>query len=488
MSQTRTFTKLTCAIAFHFFFSPMAEPAEPLLSTELEFSNDEIAKQKSSYVNHPMTVKYKNKFKQAVMDKCGDCRAEKKKDAYGANIWRIHFRDGWWFEITTDPGALEIKTKPSTAKRLKQLKYRMQKYIFDTAHSLGTIGRQLPDSAAHLHIGIQAAFGTNTMQFRNFLVDYSNFHALASDILHSDHANAPALMGLGNHLINEFKKITNPRALEGLTITELAAQLREKVFIHSLPGFDPPAKYQSASLNRINPELFSADKQTLEIRALPAHESAESFIHIANLFTARIAYIKKHGNKPIPFVKKDMYMKPQEAVDQFFTYVVQSGLHWRDYLHLVDTSYRAIPPSMKAMIKVFGNTTDPSFVQHMFDMIHIGIYNKKTIAAWLHQAKAKNRRLSKKIETQIKKAPKPITSFEDVTNQPVKGHVKAFLEARKRARVSEEEVKQNTRLQPTYGELHPRLKPVDHKIIESVYKKGRKMKKSSAKGRRLKHN
>ena len=87
-------------------------------------------------------------------------------------------KDKFWFEITTDPHTIEIKTKPSTAKQLAKQSSRVQRDIFDVAHKLGTTARYEEGSAAHMHIGTKSAFGNNAMKLRNFLVDYSNFPLL----------------------------------------------------------------------------------------------------------------------------------------------------------------------------------------------------------------------------------------------------------------------------------------------------------------------
>src|SRR5687768_17300305 len=168
-----------------------AKEHEPLIGAELEFTNREIEKGSRSpnIVNSPIATAYKNRFKKLVMAMCEGCVAEHRKDAYGVPIWRIVFPDKWWFEITTDPATLEIKTKPSTARRLQRVERRMQRYIFDVAHELGTVGRYEENSAGHLHIGVRSAFGTDTKLFRNFVVDYANHPGLAAGALYKDYYN-----------------------------------------------------------------------------------------------------------------------------------------------------------------------------------------------------------------------------------------------------------------------------------------------------------
>jgi hypothetical protein len=395
--------------------SVWAARPRPLLGAELEFTNREIAKGNSrspNTVNSAVAVRYKNRFKRLVMKQCQACEAERRKDGYGVPIWRIRFPDRWWFEITTDPYTLEIKTKPSTARQLARLQGRMQKYIFDDAHALGTFGRYDRDSAGHVHVGVTSSFGKDTLAFRNFLVDLANHPELAAGVLYKDFANAPPLVRLPERQVQHFRELIAAHSSRDRSIAELAAQIRERVHNRTVADWTPPEKYQAVSITRIDGEKYAAGQQTTELRSLPAHENADSFVHLAELLDARIAYLAKQwGQRPIRFYERRVRrLAPQDQVDRFFTYVAQSGLRWRDYAPLVDYRFRALPPSLTAARKVYG-VSSPKMVQHVLDLIALRTYYRGAIVRWLH-ATPLDRASAVRVERALARAEAPLRKFD----------------------------------------------------------------------------
>src|SRR5262249_301314 len=442
---------------------------QPLFSAELEFTNREIEKGNSrspDVVDAEVTVLYKNRFKHLVMQKCPECRAERRTDRHGANIWRIEFPDHWWFEITTDPFTLEIKTKPSTAQELRRLQPRLQRYIFDTAHALGTIGHYEDTSAAQIHVGVLSAFGKDTMRFRNFLVDEANHSGLAAGVLFKDFSNAPPLARLPENRIERFRNLVEPKVMKGQSLEAFATALRERVFDRTVePGWDPPETFDSFALNRIDSEEFPPGQWTTEVRALPAHEEAESFLRTTELLDARIAYLdERFGERALGFkLERIRGMSDQQKVDEFFTYIAESGLRWRDYVSLVSYRYRHIAPSMAAARKALGGWGSPRFVEHMMDLIDLRVYDKAAIKRALSQAPASRRAAAEKVRAKLEGAAAAIQSFDAPFHQPVRGYEREFLMPAKRARVPG--LRENPRLQPAYGDLAEHLDPLPPHVL-----------------------
>jgi hypothetical protein len=397
-----------------------ADGAKALFGAELEFTNKEIDKASSrspNLINTPTAVKYKNRFKKLVMQSCKSCTATRTTDGYGAPIWRISYPNKFWFEITTDPHTLEIKTKPSTAKQLAKESGRMQRDIFDVAHKLGTVARYEEASAAHMHIGTKSAFGNKAMLLRNFLVDYSNFPALAGGALHKDYANAPPISRLNAAQVKAFAKATSPAAVAKMSIEQFANTIQEKVFYRTVEAdFAPAKKYQATSVQRIN-DVLKSSGWTAEMRAMPSHESAASFVRMAELLSSRISFLEK-GGKPTTFKPQRVgSLTSKDKVNQFFQYVAESGLRWHDYVPMLNHRVRATPPSMQVASKALGGPNSPRFVQFLADSIDTGIYDQKSIARWVNKAAVKKTPGHKRIMAKLAKAKPAIKTFKasDVT-------------------------------------------------------------------------
>jgi hypothetical protein len=395
--------------------SALADGKTALFGAELEFTNKEIDKASSrspNTINTPTAVKYKNRFKKLVMEGCQGCTAKSTKDGYGAPIWRISYPNGFWFEITTDPHTLEVKTKPSTAKQLKKEGPRMQRDIFDVAHKLGTVARYEEASAAHMHIGTKSAFGNNAMLLRNFLVDYANHPALAGGALHKDYANAPPIARLSASQVKAFAEVTAPSKVGKMSIEKFADVLQQRVFHRTVEAdFAPAKKYQATSVQRIDNVLKSSG-WTAEMRAMPSHESAGSFVRMAELLSARISFLEK-GGKPVQFKPQRVgHLTAKDKVNQFFQYVAESGLRWHDYVPMLNHRVRATPPSMAVAMKALGGEKSPRFIQFLSDSIDTGIYDRKAISRWVNKAAQQKVRGHKKIMAKLNKAPPAKKSFK----------------------------------------------------------------------------
>ena len=392
-----------------------ADGQRALFGSELEFTNKEIDKASNrspSTINTPTAVEYKNRFKKLVMETCKNCTAKSTRDGYGAPIWKISYPNGFWFEITTDPHTLEIKTKPSTAKQLKKEAPRMQRDIFDVAHKLGTVAKYEESSAAHMHIGTKSAFGNNAMLLRNFLVDYSNHPALAGGALHKDYANAPPIARLSPEQVKAFASATAPSKVAKMSIEQFASTLQERVFHRTVEAdFAPAKKYQATSVQRIDGAMKTTG-WTAEMRAMPSHESAASFVRMAELLSARISFLEKDG-KPVQFKPQRVgSLSAKDKVNQFFQYVAESGLRWGDYVPMLNHRVRATPPSMNVAMKALGGAQSPRFVQFLSDSIDTGIYDRKAIARWVDKAAAQKTPGHKKIMAKLSAAGPAIKSFK----------------------------------------------------------------------------
>src|SRR5687768_2999322 len=108
-----------------------------LFGWELEFSNAKLSRANHGSVNaqaNGTNDAAREKWYRVVKKMCqarGDCRIKKIEDwvswrkADGEVVWsweiasyRVVYKDGFWFQLSYDPGVVEVQMKPSTADEI----------------------------------------------------------------------------------------------------------------------------------------------------------------------------------------------------------------------------------------------------------------------------------------------------------------------------------------------------------------------------------
>jgi hypothetical protein len=271
--------------------------AERTYGPEFTFTNNQMidAQPGSHVTNNPMTVYFKKRLAQAILERCPDCVKKTGADRYGNKVYRIIYTDGFYFEVTTDPGVVEVKMKPLTVTEIASARYkgRIQNDLFDIAASLGMIPGRV--GGGHIHMGLQTSVGSDLLLMRNLLVDFANHPELALGILHNDMRNAPPISRLPIEQQNAFKKIiAEVDSGEIQTLVELAARVTE--FVYGGPDFQ---KKQALNLDRVTQPLWLKFERTIEFRAIRALASAEEFVMIVRLLDARMEYLSSFRH-PLP--------------------------------------------------------------------------------------------------------------------------------------------------------------------------------------------
>lgn len=342
----------------------------PLFGPEFTFTNpvmqsstlaDEARNRQAGQVTGtPESHQVVERMRQILVERCrhhGNCSVTDPGGAWSAV--RVTYQDGWWFELDTDPGVVEVRAQPMTQTRIEALRSRMQEDIFEVARLAGVT----PDpnvGMGHIHLDLHESFGNDAQLFRNFLVDFLNHSELSTGILEDDPKNAPSFASLTDEEQDEFRRIIRAfdaatRAGHAPTISTLARAIQRRIH-HSNKWL---AKYQALSLNRIDwknspwrvlmrilpaPRStgFSggAGRETLEIRALRAQASAEDFALLTRLFQKRIEYLgARGGTVPLAPAREPA---DTEAIQNFYAYVTESNLEYRDYLKIVPSRYQLL--------------------------------------------------------------------------------------------------------------------------------------------------
>jgi hypothetical protein len=316
----------------------------PEVGPELEFTNSDITRAWERQANPDMILNgtisgYQIKFKDRVVALCPDCVITQVSDKYGQNVFRVTLEGGWYFNITMDPGVIEITSKPIPASDLSDDAKRetMQKLIWGAAAQLDLH----PDTAGHLNFGIESTFGEDALLFRNFFVDYLNHVGLVGGAAgYRDDGNAPHPELLPVSQRQALKSIFADFDPKTQTIQDLAKSIYTKVYFKSYKfgGSDgePAEKYQAVNISSLVNMDHGPGWPRIELRSTTMENSAHELELLTKLYVARIEYLKKIKT-PIQYTADTRFNNGKYAgrkellVKDFHDYVVESGLDWNDY-------------------------------------------------------------------------------------------------------------------------------------------------------------
>lgn len=291
-------------------------------------------------------------LRDAILKLCRwkKCEMTTFEDRYGTECYRFTFSDGWWFQLTLDPGVIEIQHKEVTAKEAEALEKRMQKFIFDAGASVNLTPHE-SIGGGHMHIGDKSAFEGQDGLFRDFMVDNVNHSEVVSGIFGSDPNNALPIPSLPERLVAKFSKLI--RAFDSGKIPnryELARYINRHVYVE-LPMPYPrtlrsdPKKYRASNVWRMDPDNHDVfpdeNARTVEIRNKKPFQSARDFVLRVKMYDARLRLLRQQPRRlvlqvPKPFA--DTRVLPSD-VERFQRYIGESNLNFADYQGYVPAEY-----------------------------------------------------------------------------------------------------------------------------------------------------
>ena len=258
-----------------------------------------------------------------------------KKDI--ASDYKVTLADGWWFKVSHDPECVEITTKPSTQEELKKREKSLTDIIFNSGTSLGF---KVPEGdTAHFNIGFKSAFDGDGDAFLRFYVDYQNRPELSLGALGHDVNNGPPLAILTEPQREALAKLVDEQKTHHYDARTLAAKITSLVYTRSYDlSWGGAGHYQAIGLKYIahsSEYALASNDKPFELRAIWAQHNMGDFIKLAQLFEARIAYLKTLKT-PIVYSKTSRTkFSNTEKVTRFYIYVTECGLKFEDYKSLL---------------------------------------------------------------------------------------------------------------------------------------------------------
>ena len=287
-----------------FLLSPQAFAWPPLFGPEVEFTNSEMSAESRAAGGATVNVASAVAAQRAMRDKvkalclvAPRCQIRSATNSYGVTVYRVTFSDGWWFQVSTDPGVVELQFAPATLKGFKKRQALLKTHVYDVAEELG-LHVDVESGANHLHLDLAETFGGNALLFRNFLVDWFNHSLVLQRILNGDLYNSPPISAQSLESRHAFKA-----AIEAFdrgeikTIEALSRKILDEVYSTTYSGWNPPEKYQAINLTRVFAR--NAGARTVEMRAVRSAESAEGLLLQMTLIENHIKWLKTQ-RQPIP--------------------------------------------------------------------------------------------------------------------------------------------------------------------------------------------
>lgn len=283
-------------------------------------------------------------FKDEVVRRCGSaCRVTSiEKGKFGFTEFKVELADGWWFDISVDPGVVEIRTKPSTLAELQQHREEIQRYIFEAKDQLKMKAFFAPkkggarDLNSHFNIGVKSAFGNDVRGFLAFFTDYANHPELALGILGQDLHNGPPLRHLKPAQRKALDEILVLNREGRITSLEQAAKLIEQQVYphHATKPHLAGNHYQALTVRKVANGNLQVQDEPAEIRPVRQPESFEKTLMLAELMEARIAYVIEHKLQIHFQDSSERSPNEYDRAREFFLYVNETGLDWNHYKEL----------------------------------------------------------------------------------------------------------------------------------------------------------
>ena len=301
-------------------------------------------------------------FAKQVVGLCGgDCVSTAHRGKFGHTEYLIKFKDGWGFNISMDPGMVEIQTEPETAGVVQANAERYQKYVFEAAEKAGLAPHRPPggstqDVAAHLNVGFRSAFGDDPRKFMRFFIDYANQPALALGVFGKDPYNSPTIPHLD---ISQRKAlaaiVADVNAGKFETADQVMKRINSEVYTVS-PSFPTAGArsarhYQALGLKQLLTPEYARHDMPFEFRAIRQQLKAREYALLVDLMQRRLEFTNA-STQPIRYEADQTHnLRPDstELAQSFRRYVSEMGLKWEAYEEILLPEVRGLSIKLRGM-------------------------------------------------------------------------------------------------------------------------------------------
>lgn len=339
--------------------------SEITYGTEFNFTSDTIARSRVAADEPPGGSERDAAIamKKAVLKRCPECKAKQHRGKFGLIEFTILFPDGWDFNISVDPGCVEIQTQPGTLAEIEKQIQRMQSMIFDAAADVGLFPHrsayeQTKNSLnAHLNIGGLSAYRNDPEGLLRFISDYANHPAMGRGLLGASQFNAPLMSELKPSQQIAFQSLLSEMNHKKVkSIQDVVSRMHGSVYTHTPSAGDDwggNIHYQAVGLKQLEglkSGWFRRDERDapFELRAIKQPETADLYLLMVQFFEKRIKYLKSLQGEPLIFIPvsfrelSKINRLPSVRALEFALYSREMGVDWKTYERLVPEPVRNV--------------------------------------------------------------------------------------------------------------------------------------------------
>jgi hypothetical protein len=268
--------------------------------TEFTFTNEEIiAAQKQAgkgTISTEPSRRVRDEWVSAMRSNPDVKLVEERETRYENEVaFRFHYEDGWWYQVSLDPGVLETQMPSMTLTEASGnvIGARIERDVFVLADKLG-LKSDASFGGGHIHLDVESAFGNDAQVFRDFIVDFES-QAMAMEAFEHDPVNAPRVAQdtefFRQAFVGVIKTFDKENQEEGLkAIKDLAADIEYRVYQRGKEEKDEDkGKYNALNYRHL---LKEGGLGTLEVRAMRAQRSLGEFLMQARMFVRRLELLE----------------------------------------------------------------------------------------------------------------------------------------------------------------------------------------------------
>lgn len=326
---------LRSLVAAGVFFATFAA-ASIGLADPIQFGPEWTFTEKNGDIPYDRIIRKQDSLRELYEKLCAKPRANPCQvvESRGDLGFQVQYRDGWHFEVTTDPSVLEVRAKPVTLDQLKAgLERRIQADVFDVMATTGLYPHPV-SGGGHISIGLKAFSSARALQ--NFHADWIGHWEISTGVWLDDAYNAAPYSSWPEVQQKRFQEL---HAKNYPTPEAYAAAINDNVY-RDVPGkFHPREKYMDFNLTRARSETPAGERR-VELRSIRAQRSAKEFRLQCELLEARIVMLRSVRTRlTVSDVQTSPYI--QDSVDRFYTYVKEAGLgaRWAEYQKLLPSDW-----------------------------------------------------------------------------------------------------------------------------------------------------
>ena len=341
---------------FRFGFEPTLTNIPMLLETTKAIVKKVVTGKGEGVLSTDMPVgeKYRTRYMERLKSECPECVVKELYDSHGELTYQIEYPDGYYIRSSTDAGALEWQTKPSTIPEIRAHTPLHQKDIFDQAKKAG-IGMRFEATGGHVTF---SGFGNDSFWYGNYLKFRTKNTDLDWGFFGKDAYNATPVslwdpqqqlryeqvhLEHDQKWENFLKKLES--GLQGKATEKELIQLYQNRDLLSLEEYSAKLleiyhnpKLENERLGKRSKPKYVANKpfqDMIENRSVRPPKDASEPLKLAEFMEAEAWYVKEKQNQnlEVSFTPNSFTPNSKKVAVRNSRKVVEDlGMDWKDYV------------------------------------------------------------------------------------------------------------------------------------------------------------